>query len=90
MTKLQAALHALTLFCAAGCAGWEAAAPGSPGYPSAPSSPPAAASAAPAAAAPVRVDPQITTALVDLIERNRVTGIFTSPTGIRGLARNGF
>ena len=23
----------------------------------------------------------------DLIERNRVTGIFTSPTGIRGLAR---
>ena len=25
----------------------------------------------------------------DLIERNRVTGIFTSPTGIRGLARHG-
>ena len=25
----------------------------------------------------------------DMIERNRVTGIFTSPTGIRGLARSG-
>ncbi|MBI5243321.1 MAG: HEAT repeat domain-containing protein [Elusimicrobia bacterium] len=57
MTLLEAALHAFLLFSAAGCAQLAAETPGAPG-----------AQPATATVAPVKVDPQITTALIELIE----------------------